>query len=48
MKSVFFWSEDEARTHRKERPKPKGLYLTLQQGAFVIKPIQSLLFGFEN
>jgi hypothetical protein len=46
MKSVFFWSEEEARAHRAENPEPKGIYLTLRQGATVIKPIQSVLFGF--
>ena len=48
MKSVFFWSEEEARTHRAETPKPRGLYLTLRQGAIIIKPIQSVLFGFPQ
>ena len=47
MKSVFFWSEEEARTHRAENPSPNGLYLTLQQGAIVTRPAQSVLFGFE-
>jgi hypothetical protein len=47
MKSVFFWSEDEARTHRKNNPKPRGIYLSLRQAAFLTRPIQSALFGFE-
>ena len=48
MKSVFFWSEEEARTHRKENPEPRGIYLTLRQGAIVTRPIQSVLFGFTD
>jgi len=46
MKSVFLWSEDEARQHRKQQPEPRGLYLTLKQGAILTRPIQSALFGF--
>ncbi|MDH3744478.1 MAG: hypothetical protein OES47_05180 [Acidobacteriota bacterium] len=46
MKSVFFWSEEEARVHRRENPEPKGLYLSLRQGAIITVPIQSVLFGF--
>ena len=46
MKSVFFWSEEEARSHRRGNPEPKGIYLTLKQGAIVTVPIQSVLFGF--
>lgn len=48
MKSVFLWSEDEAREHRRQQPDPKGLYLTLKQGAIVTRPIQSVLFGFAR
>jgi hypothetical protein len=48
MKSLFFWSEEEARAHRAANPKPKGLYLSLRLGATVIQPIQSLLFGFAG
>ncbi|MDX2435819.1 MAG: hypothetical protein QNL88_02105 [Acidobacteriota bacterium] len=48
MKSVFFWSEEQARAHRTQQPKPKGLYLSLRQSAIVIQPIQSILFGFET
>ncbi len=48
MKSVFFWSEEEARTHRKDNPEPRGIYLTLRQGEIVNRPIQSVLFGFAR
>jgi hypothetical protein len=48
MKSVFFWSEEEARTHRKKKPRPRGLYLTLRQGEIITRPIQSVLFGFAR
>jgi hypothetical protein len=48
MKSVFFWSEEQARAHRAARPKPNGLYLSLRRAAAVITPIQSLLFGFGS
>jgi len=46
MKSVFFWSEEQARAHRQTYPIPRGIYLTLRQGAIIIRPIQSVLFGF--
>jgi hypothetical protein len=46
MKSVFFWSEEEARTHRTDNPEPRGIYLTLRQGEIINRPIQSVLFGF--
>lgn len=48
MKSVFFWSEEEARIHRSENPEPRGIYLTLRQGAIITKPIQSVLFDFSQ
>ena len=48
MKSVFFWSEEEARTHRKNNPEPRGIYLTLRQGEIINRPIQSVLFGFAQ
>jgi hypothetical protein len=48
MKSVFLWSEEEAREHRRQQPDPKGLYLTLKQGAIVTRPIQSVIFGFAS
>ncbi len=46
MKSVFFWSEEEARTHRFENPEPRGIYLSLRQGTIVTRTIQRVLFGF--
>jgi len=48
MKSVFFWSEEEARLHRAQNPEPRGIYLTLRQGAIIVKPAQSILFGFTR
>jgi hypothetical protein len=48
MKCVFFWSEEEARTHRKDNPEPRDIYLTLRQGDIVTRPIQSILFGFAR
>jgi hypothetical protein len=48
MKSVFFWSEEEARIHRNDNPKPRGIYLTLRQSAIVTRPVQSVLFGFAR
>jgi hypothetical protein len=48
MKSVFFWSEEEARTHRKDNPDPRGLYVSLRQGAIITRPIQSVIFGFAK
>ena len=34
--------------HRAEIPEPRGIYLTLRQGAIVLRPAQSVLFGFER
>jgi hypothetical protein len=48
MKSVFFWSEEEARTHRAKNPKPTGIYIDLRQGAIITQQIQSVLFGFKE
>jgi hypothetical protein len=48
MKSVFFWSEEEARAHRVKNPEPRGIYLDLRQGAIVTQQIQSVLFGFAH
>jgi hypothetical protein len=48
MNSVFFWSGEEARTHRAESPIPRGIYLTLRQGAIIMKPAQSILVGFDR
>ncbi len=48
MKSVFFWSEEEAHVHRKQNNETKGIYVTLGQGAIVTRPIQSVLFGFAR
>jgi hypothetical protein len=48
MKSVFFWSEEEARIHRNDNPEPRGIYLTLCQGAIITRPIQSVIFGFPK
>ena len=48
MKSVFFWSEEEANIHRGENPETRALYLGLRQGAMLTRPIQSVLFGFED
>jgi hypothetical protein len=47
MQSVFFWSEEEARIHRRENPDPRALYLGLRQGAILTRPVQSVLFGFD-
>jgi hypothetical protein len=48
MKSVFFWSEEEARIHRRENPETRSLYLGFRQGAILTRPIQSVLFGFTS
>ena len=48
MQSVFFWSEEEARAHRRQHPEPRGLYLGLRQGAILTRPVQSVLFGFSR
>jgi hypothetical protein len=48
MKSVFFWSEEEARAHRRNNPETRALYLGLRQGAILTRPVQSVLFGFAQ
>jgi hypothetical protein len=45
---VFFWSEEEARAHRKEVKHPvEGLYLTMEQAGFVGVRGQASLFDVD-
>jgi hypothetical protein len=46
--SVFFWSEDHAREHRRDRGGVTGLYLTLSQSAYLTKTVQSEIFAFSE
>jgi hypothetical protein len=48
MKSVFFWSEEHARNHRKKNYGKKGLYLTLAQNAFLAPLAQEVSFEFNR
>ena len=46
-KSVFFWSEENARKHRSMGEQVDGLYLTMDQAVYSIPITQSALFAFE-
>jgi hypothetical protein len=48
MKSVFFWSEEHARAHRRTKGWVRGIYLTLEQMVLQTRLIQSAIFGFER
>jgi hypothetical protein len=45
--SVFFWSEEHAREHRRKVHRLRGVYMTAEQVRGGTKIIQSVLFGFE-
>jgi hypothetical protein len=47
MNSVFFWSEEHARAHRRMNGGVRGMYLTLDQSVFLTRHAQSAIFGFE-
>jgi hypothetical protein len=44
---VFFWSEDEARAHRRERSPIDGTYLTMAQASYVTRVGQASLFDID-
>jgi hypothetical protein len=44
--SLFFWSEEHARTYRASRTQVDGVYLTMAQSAYAERIAQSALFGF--
>ena len=44
--SVFFWSEDHARRHRRRTEFVDGVYLNLEQAAYATRIAQSGLFAF--
>jgi hypothetical protein len=44
---VFFWSEDEARAHRRESAPIDGLYLTMAQASYVTRVGQASLFDID-
>jgi hypothetical protein len=48
-KSIFFWSEEQARKFRArmEHTDGIGLYLTLKQSVHQTKVLQSALFAFK-
>ena len=48
MKSIFFWSEEHAKEHRRQVDGERGIYLTLAQSAYVTRIAQSSLFGFPR
>ncbi len=48
MKSIFFWSEEHARKHRKAQGGRNGLYLTLAQNAFLAPLAQEVPFEFNR
>ena len=48
MNCVFFWSEEQAREHRGGFRDVRGMYLTLEQSAYVTRSAQSALFAFPR
>jgi len=48
MNSVFFWSEEHARDHRRRLGGMRGTYLTLSQAAYVTPILQGSLFAFAR
>jgi hypothetical protein len=44
---VFFWSEDEARAHRREKNPVDGIYLTMAQASYVTRVGQASLFDID-
>jgi len=48
MKSVFFWSEEHAKNHRKIHGGKSGLYLTLDQNSFLAPLAQEIPFEFNR
>jgi hypothetical protein len=44
---VFFWSEDEARAHRRETVPVNGTYLTMAQAGYVTRVGQASLFDID-
>jgi hypothetical protein len=43
---VFFWSEEEAVSYRKQNDQIEGTYLTLAQAAWETRIMQGALFAF--
>jgi hypothetical protein len=44
---VFFWSEEEARAHRRESFTIDGIYLTMAQASYVTRVGQASLFDID-
>jgi hypothetical protein len=44
---VFFWSEDEARDHRRKTLPIDGIYLTMSQAGYVTRVGQASLFDID-
>ncbi len=44
---MFFWSEDEARAHRRENVSIDGIYLTMPQASYVTRVGQASLFDID-
>jgi hypothetical protein len=44
---VFFWSEDEARAHRREKAPIDGIYLTMAQASYITRVGQASLFDID-
>jgi hypothetical protein len=45
--TVFFWSEEHAKEYRLKNKQPNGVYLTLEQCAFMTPITQGALFAFK-
>ncbi len=48
MNSVFFWSEEHAREHRRRVGGMRGTYMTLDQAVYVTPILQGAIFGFPR
>jgi hypothetical protein len=46
--SVFFWSEEHAREHRRQVGGVRGIYMTLERTAYVNSIMQDAIFTFSE
>jgi hypothetical protein len=48
VNSVFFWSEEHAKEHRRRAGGMRGTYMTLDQAVYVTPMIQGAIFAFRR
>jgi hypothetical protein len=48
MNSVFFWSEEHAKEHRRVTGGMRGTYMTLSQALYVTPLVQGAIFAFPR